>query len=154
LLRFKQQKKIGEMNLVKTKSLEATLEKWQRRVGQAGPDYTAGVNDPKADWATETKAAEPRYKEGVIRAANEGRFGKGVSAAGTEKWKRGATTKGVERWPTGVAAAGPEYSNGMGKVLSAIGSASLPPRYPAGDERNLQRVAAMNKAVHNATKGK
>ena len=140
--------------MVKTKTLEATAEKWQRKVSQAGPDYQAGVNDPKADWATETKAAEPRYKEGVIKAANEGRFGKGVSKAGTDKWKKGATTKGVERWPQGVAQAGPEYSAGMGTVLSAIQGASLPPRYPAGDERNIQRVAAMNKAVHNATKGK
>jgi len=140
--------------MVKTKGLDSTVEKWQRKVGQAGPDYRAGVENPKKDWATETKAAEPRYKEGVIKAANEGRFGRGVSEAGTEKWKKGATTKGVERWGPGVAAATDEYSSGMAKVLSAIEAATLPPRYPAGDPRNIERVRAINQAVHNKLKGK
>lgn len=140
--------------MVKTKDLSATVEKWQRKVSQAGPDYEAGVNNPKEDWATATKAAESRYKEGVTKAAQEGRFGKGVTKAGTEKWKKGATTKGVARWPQGVSEAGPEYSEGMGNVLNAISNATLPARYPAGDPRNLERVRAMNDAVHKATKGK
>ncbi len=140
--------------MVKTKPLEKVVEKWQRKVSVAAEDYRAGVSDPKKDWATETKAAEPRYKEGVIKAANEGRFGRGVAAAGTEKWKTAATTKGVERWGPGVSVAGPEYAEGMSKVLRAIESATLPPRYPAGDERNIERVRAINKAVHQAVKGK
>lgn len=140
--------------MVKTKPLERVVDKWQRKVSVAAEDYRAGVSDPKKDWATETKAAEPRYKEGVIKAANEGRFGRGVAEAGTEKWKNATITKGVERWGPGVSAAAPEYAKGMGKVLSAIQSATLPPRYPAGDERNIERVRAINKAVHNAVKGK
>ena len=140
--------------MVKVPSVDAVAEKWNRRVSQAGPDYEAGVSSPKKDWATETKAAEPRYKEGVVKAANEGRYGKGVSEAGTSKWQDKATTLGVQRWGPGVAQAKGDYVKGMGPVLSAIGSVTLPSRYPAGDDRNWERSKAMGKAVHNATKGK
>jgi len=140
--------------MVKVPSVDQVAAKWQRRVSQAGPDYEAGLKDPARDWGTATKEAEPRYKEGVIAAANAGRFGKGVTAAGTEKWSRNALSKGVERWSPGVAAAGPDYQKGMGPVLQAISGAVLPARYPAGDERNFERSKAMGRAIHTATKGK
>lgn len=140
--------------MVKVKGAAETLEKWQRRVGQAGPDYTAGVSDPSVDWEGPTKAAENNYGEAVTKAVSEKRFGKGVAKAGNEKWRRKTTSVGPSRWGTGVAAAGPDYEKGMAPVLSAIGALTLPARYPAGDPRNLERVRAMNEAVHRATKGK
>ena len=139
--------------MVKTKSLEATTAKWQAKVANASQDYADGVANPRRDWEAATKEAAPIYKEAVIKAANEGRFEKGVSGKG-QKWAANAATKGVERWPGGVAQAGPEYANGMGKVLAAINSTVLPARRPAGDPANLQRVAAVNKKVHDACKGK
>jgi len=139
--------------MVKTKSLEATTAKWKRKVEGASEDYKAGVENPRRDWEASTKAASGIYKEAVIKAANEGRFEKGVAGKGA-KWAANAAGKGVDRWPAGVAAAGPEYSSGMGKVLAAINSTVLPARRPAGDPANLQRVAAVNKKVHDACKGK
>lgn len=127
--------------------------KWKRRVDGATQDYTAGVTDPSVDWATPTKQAEGTYKEAVVKAAGEGKFGKGVAAAGNEKWKAKTAAKGPGRWSSGVADAQPDYEKGMGKVLSAISSVSLPARGPAGDERNYERVKAVGRAVHNATKG-
>jgi hypothetical protein len=112
------------------------------------------VNNPREDWATKTAAAAQTHKEATIRALNEGRFERGVREAGSEKWKKNAISKGVERWGPGVNAAGDDYQSGMEKVISAIETVTLPPRYPAGDERNLQRVAAVNKAVHAKLKGK
>jgi len=140
--------------MVKVKSAADTTEKWNRRVSQAGPDYTAGVSDPGVDWEGPTKAAENNYGEAVTKAISEKRFGKGVANAGNEKWRRKTTTVGPARWNTGVAAAKDDYEKGMAPVLSAIGGVTLPPRYPAGDPRNLERVRAMNEAVHQATKGK
>lgn len=140
--------------MVKVKSSADTTEKWKRRVGQAGPDYTAGVSDASVDWEGPTKAAESNYEEGVSQGIADKRFGKGVADAGNEKWRRKTITVGPGRWTAGVGAAGPDYDKGMQPVLSAIGAASLPPRYPAGDPRNLDRVRAMNEAVHNATKGR
>jgi len=137
-----------------TKPLDKTVEKWKRKVAGASEDYKSGVENPREDWASATKAAETRYKEGVTRAAAEGRFGRGVSKAGTEKWKKGASGKGVSRWPEGVAAAEGEYASGMGEVLSTIQSVTLPPKGPKGDPRNYERVKAVGVALHNKFKGK
>ena len=128
--------------------------KWKRRVDGATEDYRLGVTDPSVDWAGPTKAAEATYKEAVVKAAGEGKFGKGVNAAGNAKWAAKTASKGPARWGSGVAEAQPDYEKGMGVVLSAIGSVTLPPRGPAGDERNYERVKAVGRAVHNATKGK
>jgi hypothetical protein len=138
---------------IKVPSASDTGAKWKRRVDGATQDYTAGVTDPSVDWATPTKAAEATYKEAVVKAAGEGKFGKGVAAAGNEKWKQKTAAKGPARWSSGVSEAQPDYEKGMGKVLSAISSVTLPPRGPAGDERNYERVKAVGRAVHNATKG-
>lgn len=138
---------------IKVKSLEATAEKWNRKVQVAGPDYEAGVKDPARPWMEATLEAAPRQKEAVIKAANEERFAKGVRNSG-DKWARNVVKKGVIRWPEGVRDAQPDYSKGMGPVLNAISGVSLPARYPAGDERNIERVRAVTSAVHKATKGK
>jgi hypothetical protein len=140
--------------LVATKPLDQTVAKWKRKVAGASEDYRAGVENPREDWASATKAAETRYKEGVTRAAAEGRFGRGVSKAGTEKWKRGAVEKGVSRWPDGVSAAEGDYSAGMSEVLSTIQSVTLPPRGAAGDPRNYERTKAIGTALHTKFKGR
>lgn len=127
--------------------------KWKRRVDGATEDYRLGVTDASVDWAGPTKAAEATYKEAVVKAAGEGKFGRGVARAGNEKWKQKTAAKGPARWSSGVAEAQPDYESGMGKVLSAIAGVTLPPRGPAGDERNYERVKAVGRAVHNATKG-
>jgi hypothetical protein len=138
---------------IKVKDIATVGEKWNRKVQVAGADYEAGVKNPARDWKTATAEAAPRQKEAVIQAANEGRFLKGVNASG-DKWARNVVKKGVARWGQGVADAQPDYQAGMAPVLQAISGVNLPARYPAGDERNLERVKAVTTAVHKATKGK
>jgi len=138
----------------KVKSMADTKEKWQRKVGQAQADYTNGVSDSSVDWEGPTKAGENNYKEAVIKAANEGRFGRGVANAGNEKWRRKTIEVGPSRWASGVSAAGPDYEKGMAPVLSTLSGISYPSRYPAGDPRNLERVKAENEALHRLKIGK
>lgn len=140
--------------IVKTKPIDQVVDKWQRKVSGAEADYRAGIENPREDWEAATKAAEARYKEGVTRAANEGRFGRGVSRAGTEKWKKGASQKGPARWSSGVSMAQDEYRSGMSDVLNTIESVSLPPRGAAGDPRNYERVKAIGEALHKKFKGR
>lgn len=140
--------------MVQTKPLDQVVAKWKRKVSGATEDYRMGIENPKADWASETLKAEARYKEGVTRAANEGRFGRGVQKAGTDKWKKGATEKGISRWPEGVAAAEDEYRAGMGDVLNTISSVTLPPKGPKGDPRNYERVKAIGDALHKKKIGR
>ena len=140
--------------MVKTKGIDKTLSKWQSRVSVAAPDYEDGIKNPKKDWATEAKNAEARYEDGVRAAIAEKRFGKGVAEAGTEKWQKKAVEVGVARWAPGVAAAADDYKAGMSKVLEAIESVTLPPRYAAGDPRNYERVKAIGQAIHEKVKKK
>lgn len=136
------------------RSISDIASKWTRVTPARSEDYREGVESPKKDWETETKAAEGRYKEGVTKAANEGRFGRGVSEAGTSKWKDRAIKVGVDRWGPGVSLAGPEYEKGFGPFRDVIERTSLPPRGPKGDPRNYERVKAIGDALHKAKIGR
>ena len=83
--------------------------------------------------ATAAKAGEENYKLAVVAAANAGKFGKGVSAAGSEKQKRNAVTKGGARWAPGIAASTDAFGAGISKVLSTVSALTLPPRGVKGD---------------------
>lgn len=139
--------------MAKVKSMADTTAKWKKNVGQAGPEYTKGVSDPSVDWEGPTKAAESNYEEGVTQGIANKSFGRGVADAGNEKWRRKTTEVGPQRWTSGVAAAGPDYEKGMGPYLSALSAITYPPRYPAGDTRNLERVRAENEALHRLKTG-
>jgi hypothetical protein len=136
------------------KSSSEIAEKWSRVTPQRTEDYEKGVKSPTKDWAASTKAAEESYKQGVTKAAQEGRFGKGVSQAGTEKWQSKAATKGVDRWGAGVQVAKSDYEAGFAPYAEAIKSVSLPPRYPKGDPRNIERVATIAKTLRTKKVGK
>ena len=113
-------------------------------------EYQRGVTNPNKDWATETADAEDRYEKGVTNAIGQKRFGKGVQAAGTDKWKRGAVEKGVSRWPEGVQGSADAYAKGFGPFRDVIKNLTLPPRGPVGSPANLARVAAVANALHSA----
>ena len=132
------------------RSISDIAEKWTRVTPGRSEDYRGGIEAPKKDWETETKAAEGAYKAGVTKAAAEGRFGKGVDKAGTAKWKDRALLVGVDRWGPGVSVAGPAYASGFGPFRDVIERTTLPPRGPKGDPRNYERVKAIGDALHKA----
>ena len=136
------------------KPARAIAEKWARVTPQRDADYRAGVEAPLKDWATEAFNANDRYVEGVTAAAQAGRYANGVQAAGTEKWKRGALQKGVSRWGPGVRVAQSDYERGFGPFRDVIERVELPPRRPAGDPANIERVAAIARALHEAKVGR
>lgn len=129
-------------------------EKWSRRAGSAGEEYRQGVTGTSRSWAAAAQAAEGAYKQGVTAAANAGRFGKGVQAAGDAKWKRNAAEKGPDRFASGVAVAANDYASATAPYLEAIGRTDLPPRGPVGSEGNYARVAAIGKALRQLKVGR
>lgn len=131
------------------KPIDQSSDKWSRRAGVAGEDYRMGVESPRRAWGEAAVAGESNYKDGVTRAAAAGRYGKGVRAAGDAKWRRGAIEKGVSRFGEGVRLAVDEWKKGFSPYQSAISAISLPPRGPAGDAKNLQRVAAIAAALRS-----
>ena len=130
------------------KSSSAIAEKWARVTPQRTADYDAGVRQPKKDWAIETAAAESSYNSGVQKAVQENRFGKGVKKVGTAKWQEKAIEKGTQRWGPGVSVAEADYESGFAPYRDEIERTTLPPRFPKGDPRNIERVSKIATALH------
>lgn len=133
---------------IATKDIGTIAAKWSTRAQAAGPDYSAGVKSTTKDWAGLTAAAADNFAAGVSQAVADGRFAKGVQAAGTPKWQAAAAGKGAQRYPSGVAAGQPAFSTGFGPYLQVIQNVNLPPRSPRGSPNNIQRVSAIDAALH------
>lgn len=133
--------------MAKIKDLAAIREKYARVTPMRGEDYRLGVTSPREDWASAALAAEKSYEAGVTAAITRKAFGKGVTAAGTEKWQAKARTIGAERWGPGVAAGVSAYETGFAPYRAEIEKTTLPPRFPTGDPRNLERVKAIDFAL-------
>lgn len=129
------------------RSIEQIANKFAAVTPGRTADYEFGVNNPRKDWGTSTVAAEGAYEMGVTQAIAKKRFGKGVKAAGTEKWQRGAITKGTSRWGPGVTLARDDYARNFAPYRDAIERVTLPPRYARRDPRNLERVKAVVMAL-------
>jgi len=134
--------------MVAIRSSREISEKWSSVTPTRTAFYEAGVRAPKKDWARATSGAESTYKTAVINAANEGRFGKGVQKAGTEKWQRKSIDIGAGRWGPGVSVAAPDFESGFSPFRDAIEKVTLKPRFPKGDPRNYERVAQIGNALH------
>ena len=134
------------------RSIERIAKKWATVTPGRTGYYQAGVEAPRRDWETATAAAEDAYQSGVTQAIAEKRFGKGVRAAGSEKWQRNAIEKGGQRWGPGVAMAEAAYAAGFAPFRDAIERVTLPPRFARRDPRNLNRVKAVVDALIAASK--
>lgn len=134
----------------KVPDISRVAAKWSQNAGNATQSYVDGVQNPKEDWKGATLAAADNYKIAVTKAANEGRFTKGVNRTSTESQMQASVQKGTDRFSQGVALAGPDFAEGMAPVLNVIATTQLPPKKPKGDVGNIQRVAALAAAQHAA----
>jgi len=136
------------------RSITELAEKYRRVTPGRRADYEAGINKPKADWATEAAAAEGAYEGGVQDAIDNKRFSKGVANKGTAGWKADTIQKGPERWAPGIGYGTPKYQTNFAPFVDVISRTTLPPKYAKGDPRNLDRVAAIANALRAAKVGK
>ncbi len=123
--------------------------KWARVTPQRTDDYQQGIQNPKNNWAESTIAAEKNQADGIQEAIRDKRFVKGVTKAGNSTWSQGALTKGVNRFGEGVQVAQEKYNAGFAPYAQVIESTSLPPRFPKGDPRNIERVKTIALALRN-----
>lgn len=133
--------------MAQIKSLANISKKWARVTPGRTEDYRLGIENPRRDWEEETAGASDRYKLGVDQAHAKGMFGKGVAKAGTKKWKENALKKGPSRYAEGVMLAEDDYMKGFAPYREVIAGVDLPPRFPKGDPRNINRVAVIAKAL-------
>jgi len=134
--------------MVAIRSAREIAEKWSTVTPTRTAFYEAGIKAPKKDWAKAAAAAHDTYKEGVTKAAQEGRYLKGVNVAGTDKRQKKAVEKGAGRWGPGVSVASPDFESGYTPFRDAIEKVTLKPRFPKGDPRNYDRVKQIGDALH------
>lgn len=134
---------------IRVPSAQAVAEKWARVTPGRQQDYVAGVQAAGNAWQEGVSNAEGNYAQGVQNAIGEGRYASGVSGKAS-KYTRKSVEVGANRWGPGVTAARTDMEQGMARILSVLASVSLPPRGPKGSPQNLQRVAAVNEALHAA----
>jgi hypothetical protein len=132
--------------MAEIKSIQAIQEKWGRVTPQRGEDYTNGIKNPKRDWATAAGGAKESHKAAMQAAAQNDSYAKGVAKAGTAKWQEKAIKKGPTRFAEGVMVGAADYGAGFQPYADTIKGTTLPPRYPAGDIRNLDRVKVISQA--------
>lgn len=133
--------------MAKIRSISEIQEKWSRVTPLRSVEYANGVKDPLKDWEKNTKAGEANFEVGIQRAIAAKSFGKGVDEAGNEKWQGKTLKLGTQRWGPGVMAAGQDYLDGFSPFRDTIEKTALPPRFPRGDIRNLERVKVINEAL-------
>lgn len=136
------------------RSISELAEKYKRVTPGRRADYEAGINKPKADWASQAGAAEGAYEDGVQSGISRKAYGKGVADKGTAGWKTDALQKGPERWAPGVGYGTPKYATNFAPYVDVISRTTLPPKYGKGDPRNFDRVTAMANALRAAKVGK
>ena len=131
----------------------ASAEKFARRTSQAGPDYEAGIRNPRRPWRSATLAAQDTYKVAMTDALARNAFGSGVSRASDDDWQSQAIELGAARYAPGASAAQGKYQAAMEPVLSVIQRTELGPKYAKGDPRNYSRVQKLGDALHKLRLG-
>jgi len=122
-------------------------DRWQSRASGSEEAYIVGIQNPRRDWAKATAESEDNWKKGIQDAITSKRFSKGVNKAGSEKQKRRAVEVGATRFSQGVNLGKSAYESGIAPYLTVIENTTLPPRYPKGDPRNIDRVKKITEAL-------
>jgi hypothetical protein len=128
---------------IRVKDAATVAAKYRTRASAAAGDYKSGVQQAGADWEAGARAGEGNYEQGVQEAIGKKRYGRGIQAAGQQKYVNNAVNLGAARYPQGVANAEPAYSAGMAPVLQRLAGLTLPPRGPRRSPQNQARANAV-----------
>lgn len=139
--------------MAEIKSISAIQEKWGRVTPQRSEDYALGIKSPKRDWAQAAGGARESHKAAMVTAATNDSYAKGVARAGTARWQAKAIAKGPSRFSEGVVLAAGDYGTAFGPYADTIKATTLPPRFPRGDIRNLDRVKTISQALRKKKTG-
>jgi hypothetical protein len=140
------------MGAIRIKDTASLAKKFVQRAGAASGDYKDGVAQSGQDWEAGARAGAENYRIAVTQAATEGRFERGIAAAGAAKFVQRATSLGAQRYGTGVQAAEGDWAKGTQPYLDALKGLELPPRRPRG--QNAERANAVAQRLHQMRVGK
>lgn len=135
------------------KSAQQSAKKFVERASVAGGDYVDGAKGSSKSWSGAAKAAAGIYKAAVTKAANDGRYEKGIDKSGDAQWLKGVTSVGEGRFSEGVANASTKYATNSAAYDTARNAAAQMPRGVKGSPENLARVSTVVKALRAAKVG-
>lgn len=141
---------------MQVKPIAEAQEKFKARAAAAREDYKRGVQGAGQRWAEGAAASEEAWRAGTQEAIAQGRFARGVRAAGAAKYQERAATLGPERFASGVAAGAPEWGRNFAPFAQALQGQALAPRGMRGSDQNAQRaveVARLMRRVRNERLG-
>jgi hypothetical protein len=100
----------------------AAAAKFQRRIQQAGQDYSAGVQK-SAGWAQAAMNAKPRRDAGLQAAIANDAINKGIQDAGDAKWRANTLAKGAPAWVAAAPRAAQNYQASATKLFGYLANA-------------------------------
>lgn len=138
---------------IKIKSPAEIAAKFARVTPGRSSEYAEGIQgtSPSA-FESATIASEQVYNQAIQQAIAQKRFAKGVQGSGS-KWQAKASTLGPGRFASGVADAADDYAKGFAPYAQVIAGLTLPPRGPAGDPKNFERVRILGEALRKKKVG-
>ena len=137
------------------KTPDQISSKYQQGVQGAGQAYSDGVQNPSRSWSQAAQGAVKRWQTGIQLAIANGSYGRGVQAAGDQKWQQGAVQRGVGNYTAAAAYAGQAYAQVAAKIMAAAAAAQNAVAAMPNDtlQSRIARSGAAQMAVHNHWKG-
>lgn len=124
---------------INVRPLEVVGKKWEQNSMNGASNYVEGSENPRRPWEVEALKAEKNYKVEVVKAANEGRFGRGVKKAGNAKQLAGVIKKGRQNYETGISGSSEVWQDGFKPYQEAIKNLDLPDRSAKNSLENYNR---------------
>jgi hypothetical protein len=119
--------------------IQDSQEKFRSRAQNAREDYKRGVQGAGQRWLEGAAASTEAWRAGTQEAITQGRFERGVRAAGATKYQERASTLGPERFASGVAAGAADWGRNFAPFAQALAGFTPAPRGMRGSDQNAQR---------------
>lgn len=124
---------------MQVRPIQESQEKFKARAQNAREDYKRGVSNAGQRWLDGAAASTEAWRAGTQEAISQGRFERGVRAAGSTKYQERASTLGPERFATGVVAGAPDWGKNFAPFQQALAAHTPAPRGMRGSDQNANR---------------
>lgn len=132
---------------IKIKTPAQIAEKFARVTPGRSADYETGILETSpAAFEAAAVAGEANFAQAMQMAITRKSRAAGLKGSGDD-WQKKASEVGPGRFAAGTAGAAEAYAEGYAPYQGVIAALTLPPRGPAGDPKNFERVRMIGEAL-------
>lgn len=138
------------------KTPQQVAQKWSRNTSAAVNDYRDGINRVDTAPGMLAAAAEDRYRAGIERSLQSGKWRDRVSSVSLSEWKQKTSEVGAARIASGVQQAEGKMQSFMSELLPFQESLvnQINSSMPKGDlEQNIARSQAFQRGMAKFKRG-